>query len=655
MPELQKKHNPNIAFCVGSLQAANSVLKGLGGYCTYSKMNLHIFDGFTNAYDENDKHDIGRVNIFNLPNFDILDMLVIMPFDLTISKELTRHVIDRALSKNVPVLTIGEKHKGCYCITSDYTAEIKALTEHFIKDHGFTDLCFMTGHKENDPVARLREEGFRQALIENGLEFSEDRIYFGDFWDEPAQKATEQMLTERKTIPQAIVCANDSMASGVIRKLAELNYRVPDDICVCGMDGSDEAINFITTARIFSEKTGEMAGQLVHKLIVEKESIDEVTFVPPDILFANSCGCNNSTENVSPKKRHDLFAERYWSENYAAATIRLTQDLSDCNSLEQAVTKLKDKMQKMWVDALWLCIGEDFMSNISDITINNADAVAQSRNLTIHSHDFSENMYCAVQILDKELKDNCTFRTSQMLPDFYENADKSGIILYSPLHYRDNTMGYLAFDYFPWSNVMYLLNILTISISSMLEAVRRQSELYVYAKKVDELYITDALTSLYNRRGFFMLYSKIAEEKHDYDYMVVSVDLDNLKQINDNFGHNEGDIAIKVVSDALKSAAQNGEICARFGGDEYVVFGKCDSQDYLDNYIKAVGEYIDEYNRVSGKPYNVHASIGSVIMPANTKQHIDFFINTADAKMYVSKEKHKRTRTLMPGGKLNNK
>ncbi len=654
MSEQQKNHNPNIAFCVGNLQSATPVMQGLAGYCAYIGMNLHIFDGFTTAFDENDKYDIGRINIYNLPNFDLMDMLIIMPFDLSINEGLIKRVINRALSKNKPVLTIGKAYEDCYCITSDYEAQIKTLTEHFIKEHGFTDICFMSGHEENDPEARTREEGYRKALRENGIEPDEKNIYFGDFWDGPAQAATAKMIEERGKPPQAIVCANDSMASAVIRKLAELGFRVPDDVCVSGMDGIDEAIGYITTAQIFSSKTGEMAGQLAHTLLVDKTPVDKLTIVPPDILFGNSCGCVKYDGIVSPHKRHDLFEEHYWAENFSAATIRLTQDLSDCISFEQASKKLTEKMVKMWVDDLWLCVGDDFISNINDISINSADDVTESQNLTIHRDDYSEKMYCAVHIINKELRENCHFPTSELLPDFYESADRDGTILYSPLHYRDNTIGYLAFNYFPWCSVMYLLNVLNMSISSMLESVRRQSELYAYAKKVDELYITDALTGLYNRRGFFMLFSKLNEEQLDHDYMVISIDLDNLKQINDNFGHNEGDMAIKTVSEALKAAATNGEICARFGGDEYVVFGRCDNQDYLDCYVKAVGDYIDDYNRVSGKPYNVHASIGSAVMPAHTNQHIDYFINTADSKMYVNKEKHKRTRTLFPNGKQKN-
>ena len=192
----------------------------------------------------------------------------------------------------------------------------------------------------------------------------------------------------------------------------------------------------------------------------------------------------------------------------------------------------------------------------------------------------------------------------------------------------------------------YLLNYLTMAMSQLLESVRRQNELYAYAKKIDMLYITDPLTSLYNRRGFFRIYNDYAEDGVKDDCMVISVDLDNLKLINDNFGHNEGDNAILTMANALKSAADENDICARFGGDEYVVFGKGKGEYEMNAYIDKVNEYLSEYNLTSEKPYNVHGSFGGCILPKGSKLHIDYYINKADSKMYVEKESHKRTRLL---------
>ncbi|MFR4023001.1 MAG: GGDEF domain-containing protein [[Eubacterium] siraeum] len=120
-------------------------------------------------------------------------------------------------------------------------------------------------------------------------------------------------------------------------------------------------------------------------------------------------------------------------------------------------------------------------------------------------------------------------------------------------------------------------------------------------------------------RGFFRIYNDYAEDGVKDDCMVISVDLDNLKLINDNFGHNEGDNAILTMANALKSAADENDICARFGGDEYVVFGKGKGEYEMNAYIDKVNKYLSEYNLTSKKPYNVHGSFGGCILPKGSK------------------------------------
>lgn len=645
---MQKKlHNLNIAFCVGDLPAAKPMLYGLcNGLDKYS-INLHIFQGFTSDYD-GEPQDLGQTNIYNLPNYNYMDMLIVAPFYLSTNNDIINSVIDRAKSAGVPIITIGKKYDGCFCVMSDYTSDIEKVTNHIIRDHHCTDLVFMSGIK-GDYVSELRTQGFINALKANGLEFDSSSVFYGGFWDDPAIEALNQIIECKKPLPQAIICANDTMASVVIRKLTELGYEIPNDIIVTGMDGIEEANGYITTARIFSEKTGEVAADVAAQILLEGKEPTDTVIIPPVIELGASCGCRPDTVGISSQKRHELFQERYNSRKYAKSTLKLTQELSNCTTYDQAIESLSTVISKIWTESCWLCVCDDFFEEIKTDKIDSADELANSTDCgTVHITDYSKNMRCLTSYRKNTRLGQCTFKTEEMLPDFLSVADESRVILYSPLHYRDNTIGYLAFEFFPWSTTLHVLNILTIGISSTLEAVRRQNELLIYAKKVDELYVTDALTGLYNRRGFFRLYNDYLESDNKTDCMVISVDLDNLKQINDNFGHKEGDNAISTMADALKSAANEGDVCARFGGDEYLVFGRCESEEYLRNYKKRIKSYLERYNMNSNKPYNVHASFGGCIIPAHSNDQIDYYINQADSKMYADKEKHKRKRGLNP-------
>ena len=101
-----KSGRKNVAFCVGDLEGSKMLLQGFCNVLGDDLINVHIFNCCTCFYD-GAPHNIGQTNIFNLPNYDIIDMLIIAPFYLSSSEEVIRHTIERAVEKNVPVLTIG--------------------------------------------------------------------------------------------------------------------------------------------------------------------------------------------------------------------------------------------------------------------------------------------------------------------------------------------------------------------------------------------------------------------------------------------------------------------------------------------------------------------------------------------------------------------
>ena len=639
-----KSGNHNIAFCIGDLQAGKMLLQGLCQKLEENAINLHIFNGCTSFY-ENEPHNIGQTNIYNLPNYDLLEMLIVAPFYLSDSEETIRHTIENALAKNVPVLTIGKQYdyENCYCIIPDYRAQIELLTSHLIEKHGMKKLNYMGGAKGNR-VSEDRLLGYKDALEKHGIPFDESRVYYGEMWSEPTKRETERMMKEGKLDCDGIVCANDSMASAVITKLNELGFNMPGDIAITGMDGLEEAGGYITTAKILAEGAGRKAGEIATDLLKNGKKPPVLSIIPPNIMYGMSCGCKTADETnaLSVIQRHEVFDELYHTRQFSIRTSMLVQELANCNTFEEASRNISKTLSKIWCDNSWICICKDFMTG----TIENDSIDDMNDSCPVHRNDYCDTMRCIARFYDKKPQEPTEFPTSQMLPDFYKVSDKSKIILYSPIHIRDNTLGYLAFNFYPWSNTNYLLNFVTMAVSQLLEAVRRQNELYLYAQKIDMLYVTDPLTTLYNRRGFFRLYNDYMEEQEKKNCMVISIDLDSLKLINDNFGHNEGDNAITTISNALKEAADKDDICARFGGDEFVVFGIGKSEYDMDKYIKSVSAYLDDYNKRSGKPYNVHASFGGCIMPKDTTLHIDHFINAADSKMYVDKESHKRTRTL---------
>jgi diguanylate cyclase (GGDEF)-like protein/PAS domain S-box-containing protein len=170
-------------------------------------------------------------------------------------------------------------------------------------------------------------------------------------------------------------------------------------------------------------------------------------------------------------------------------------------------------------------------------------------------------------------------------------------------------------------------------------------------KKMEEeirsLSLTDALTNLYNRRGFQHLGEqqlKLASRLKKRVYLLYA-DVDDLKQINDRFGHKEGDRVLADLAAILKNSFRDSDIIARTGGDEFVVLAMETTKANAEIFIKRLEEKLDIYNArpdVHGR-YKLSISTGIATFDPELPSTIDDLVNRADAIMYKNK-RNKKTR-----------
>ncbi len=166
-------------------------------------------------------------------------------------------------------------------------------------------------------------------------------------------------------------------------------------------------------------------------------------------------------------------------------------------------------------------------------------------------------------------------------------------------------------------------------------------------KKTQELYmtsITDELTHLYNRRGFFILLEqqiRIAKRNKEKVFLFI-VDLDNFKKINDDCGHSEGDRILKETANILKKTFRESDIIARMGGDEYAALSTDNNHQNAEGMVNRLKDNIHLYNDRSNNHYTLSISAGFACYDAQNPCSIDKVIAEADKRMYEDKEKTKR-------------
>lgn len=162
---------------------------------------------------------------------------------------------------------------------------------------------------------------------------------------------------------------------------------------------------------------------------------------------------------------------------------------------------------------------------------------------------------------------------------------------------------------------------------------------------LDHLSKQDALTGIHNRRGYMDEAKELLAENKlsGQDTLVAYVDMNNLKVINDRYGHEDGDFSLKMISDVLKELTEEQGVVGRIGGDEYsfvlTMYNNMD-EDSLERRIHAM---FAARNRRSDKPYNVTVSVGLYKVESGSAVELEDALSFADEKLYVAKQNKVRT------------
>jgi len=178
------------------------------------------------------------------------------------------------------------------------------------------------------------------------------------------------------------------------------------------------------------------------------------------------------------------------------------------------------------------------------------------------------------------------------------------------------------------------LQALARQITMKLELRRMSVLLQESNEKLKSLTLTDDLTGLFNRRGFLLHAERqlklFRSRPGRGGLWLMMADMDKLKPINDNFGHEEGSEAIMATAKILQSTFRDSDIVARLGGDEFVVLIINAADDINEKIACRLQTNFDEYNAGSGKPYELALSFGFVSIKHDDANAIDKVIKRAD-------------------------
>ena len=589
--------------------------------------NLLTFSAFT-IYGSDTKNAAGEYNILHLIPYEQLDALIVCHDTFNSNEaveELWKLVTERC---QAPIISIRKKVNGCYNILVEDTDAIPAFVRHFHDVHHFDRIAFMSG-PYNHPDAIFRLEKYKEAMAELGLDCPEEYIFEGNFWKDCALDASKHFMSLKKR-PQAIVCANDYMALSLCKELTLQGYSVPQDIAISGFDDVRDAranVPPLTTCYVSVSDMAKKAMETIDTLLNGKEA-PACTFVPTKIIIRNSCGCESSTmKDLSLSRMYEVeLMEQLINQNAHNTFVSISlenmtsaEDIGDYLRLEDVPGIARD---------FYLCLG-----------IHGNGAYPQVKK---KAPGFAKRSHSIYSLRDLNPIATSSFETKKLLPP-EAICEEPMAVFFFPIHYLEYNFGYVAATSNGEEAQDTLFHSWLSLIGNTLENSRIRAKNQALLEKLNMLYHEDFLTKLYNRRGFEQFSEEEFSEakKHNIKTMTLSIDMDNLKYINDVYGHSHGDLALQTIADAMRQACSGCEICARIGGDEFAVFGYDYSEDKAKQYTENFLQYLKDFNADSSLPYCVNASFGYTISDPSLSISRKQYMKASDDLLYQNKRKSK--------------
>lgn len=174
-------------------------------------------------------------------------------------------------------------------------------------------------------------------------------------------------------------------------------------------------------------------------------------------------------------------------------------------------------------------------------------------------------------------------------------------------------------------------------LQDSVEIISRKNEL------LNHISISDELTGLLNRRGVFEAMLNKLLDNPGRLVAVVFVDMDNLKQVNDTFGHNEGDYALKCIADILKKSFREQDPIGRIGGDEFIAYAVIDEPNLVHSIRRNIEQLSEELNADCDKPYYIEMSVGVKEVISHQRMDLKDILKEADNVLYADKKNKRKS------------
>ncbi|MDO5154607.1 MAG: GGDEF domain-containing protein [Eubacteriales bacterium] len=612
-------------------------LLGLRDEFAKESVDLYLFLCHA-ALNDNAENTIGELNIFELPDLKEFDAALIFANGLDFPQMLDE-IKQRCDEANIPVILTGLDDGQHYFVGADNKIGMRDLCAHILDVHHVKNIVYIAGSRDSMD-SNVRLQAIQDTMREHGLELEEKNIYYTN-WEPYGVLQVFNKRIDLGDVPDAIVCVNDMLAMIVCEELGKRGMRIPEDILVTGFD--NEFLAQVYSPSISSvDQRLDLIGEkcaLILKKIWNGEPCERMHVVDCEFVSSESCGCVCAKDFDAVRRSigRRKFLE---SMNDSSFTLRMT-------NIERGVMKGKE-FNDLSKSFCQIYGGNNVYEKKSFHII--LDPLFEKM---VHNHDkkfrtkgYPEKMNAVFSMDEGNVKNISEFETKKLVPQIVD-TEKNRLFIFLPLHDDERAMGYIVFcdDYEKVKETGALrkyVSRMNIVLSKHLNDLKVE----VLHHRLLELTETDVLTHVKNRTAYEsreeILEAGIASND-DYAFAIAIFDVNGLKQVNDQYGHEKGDDYIVRASQLICVTFKKSAVY-RIGGDEFAVV--LEGPDYearealMEQFVQKMNETEQEGKAIYEK---VSVASGYATFDCKKDKSVADVFKRADARMYGNKYFMKNT------------
>ena len=616
-------------------ELVGETLRGISRFVAeHPDVKVRVFDCF--GIDAQSIHDPCVYEIYHQAALDQYDGVIIQTNQI-VMKEILDGLMRRIHEAGIPALSIGTALGDFPQILTDDEAAFREIACHLIDRHGVRRPWFLKGAEQYDSCgeAVLRRRGFTDGCRMHGLDPDGIRFLDGDWKGFSGEAAAREILAlppaER---PDALACANDDMALGAMFVLREAGIAVPEDIIVTGYDGIFSAS--LCTPRMATVKRhfdwqGYRAMEIILRM-ADGERVPEVSLSPVQPDLVGTCGCPGNEEKHIARIKDRFFLQTTFLHAFYLRQDKLTAALFAAASLPDVMDSVERYSDVFGAESVRIYLDEKYYEGMIS-AVQGIDA------------ELPRDHYSGRFVLTADSRGRSRAEQAGVVVPAGETQrrdveSRSGITVYYPLRYREIMVGILILGGTSEAAEMNLHESIINLIVLSLETVRQRKIMNRLNEQMSRLYVTDQLTGLYNRFGLTRfgepLFRELTEQGRAVCFLFV--DIDNMKEINDRLGHENGDAALRAAADLLRRVSRAGDFLMRYGGDEFVLFGPAGGR----NWRFQLREEQAAMNEHSDWPFRLSLSAGEYVHLPEDPLTMEECLKRADEAMYREKKQKKQ-------------